>query len=586
MEPNPDKVYNLTVKEDYEEFYKLCPTAYSFKYYKALYEFYYTSLFTFDKKDVFQIAGSNYFYVGTYRGSTNLYELLSGKEFDSNPLVVQYKNQMKAEQPKYETKTLPSGIVVENKLNSNQKYCWWIKDKPILHNEGEPAVEYNNGNKYWYQHGEKHRLDGPAIEYANGYEEYYINNKRFLKEEDYWKHPEVIAYKERQNNMEYETKTLPSGIVIQNKPQRYNNQVCRWTVRSSSTTNSEILHNEGGPAIEWKNGSYHYYCNNLYHRLDGPAVKNLDSYQFFINGCIYAEKDYWKHPDVISYKEKINKENNDVLDICIKENYDLISNKFPDIHDEYKLIKESYKYAYVSLVDGLEHKLDGPSCETHNNEKQFLINGRLYLEAGYWNTPEVIAFQKNSQLFSQQPNSEATTLQNSNQSQIINSTKENKMSKKPLMEMFKEDTVDGAYRSASNQITKGTKAAILSQLSKNTSSEGIAAVSNLLDTEMGGAVMSMLIGMGLTYAPGISEDPRAARLAKEFRVSGISVGIDQLVNVAANTLMPAFQEAMKSLPSVEVAVKPAKTNKRIKVKEVTEEDEEEDTELKTSKAAR
>lgn len=160
------------------------------------------------------------------------------------------------------------------------------------------------------------------------------------------------------------------------------------------------------------------------------------------------------------------------------------------------------------------------------------------------------------------------------------------MSKKPLMEMFKEDTVDGAYRSASNQITKGTKAAILSQLSKNTSSEGIAAVSNLLDTEMGGAVMSMLIGMGLTYAPVISEDPRAARLAKEFRVSGISVGMDQLVGLAITTLMPAFQEAMKSLPSVEVAVKPAKTNKRIKVKEVTEEDEEEDTELKSSKAAR
>ena len=31
-----------------------------------------------------------------------------------------------------------------------------------------PAIECENGNKYWYINGQKHREDGPAIEYTNG----------------------------------------------------------------------------------------------------------------------------------------------------------------------------------------------------------------------------------------------------------------------------------------------------------------------------------------------------------------------------------------------------------------------------------
>lgn len=474
-----NQVYNLCVKEDYEEFRKLYRTDISsFYHYKNCYKFYYTSPATFGDEDVRRLP----YQPGSFYSGGRL-EIIG--KLDSNPLVVQYKNQMKDKESKYETKTLPSGIVIENRPDGFEKYCWYIKGTSLYHNEGEPALEHKNGDKYWLQHHKYHRLYGPAVEYFDG--------------------------------------------------------------------------------------SKFYHIDDVY----------------------YEEKDYWNHPDVVACGEKMNKKNNDILDVCVKENYDIISNKFPGMHDKYELLKKEYKYAYVSLVDGQDHRLDGPSCETHKGDKTFFINGKIYSKESYWMEPAVIEFKKNSQLFDSQPNftslPKATYCpeMGTNQSQIINLTKENKMSKKPLMEMFKEDTVDGAYRSASNQITKGTKAAILSQLSKNTSSEGIAAVSNLLDTEMGGAVMSMLIGMGLTYAPVISEDPRAARLAKEFRVSGISVGMDQLVGLAMNTLMPAFQEAMKSLPTVEVAVKPAKTNKRIKVKEVTsEEDEEEDTELKASKAAR
>lgn len=103
----------------------------------------------------------------------------------------------------YQTKTLPSSIIIENRSNTVQKYRWYIKGTYFLHNEGEPAVEYKNGNKFWYQHHKFHRLDGPAMEYRlfdrdgslihTGGTLYYINSDSY-EEEDYWKHPEVKRY--------------------------------------------------------------------------------------------------------------------------------------------------------------------------------------------------------------------------------------------------------------------------------------------------------------------------------------------------------------------------------------------------------
>lgn len=111
----------------------------------------------------------------------------------------------------YEIKTLPSGIIIENVPNDDQKYRWYIKGTHLLHNEGDLAIEYNNGDKCWYQHDKRHRLDGPSIEYLDGSKSkfhhldgqaieygdnkgYRINGQPY-SEEEYWKHPAVLAYK-------------------------------------------------------------------------------------------------------------------------------------------------------------------------------------------------------------------------------------------------------------------------------------------------------------------------------------------------------------------------------------------------------
>ena len=47
-----------------------------------------------------------------------------------------------------------------------------------LHRLGGPAVEYTSGNKCWYQKGKRHRIDGPAVEQANGNKVWYQEDKR------------------------------------------------------------------------------------------------------------------------------------------------------------------------------------------------------------------------------------------------------------------------------------------------------------------------------------------------------------------------------------------------------------------------
>ena len=88
----------------------------------------------------------------------------------------------------------------------------------------------DNGDKYWYQDGELHRLDGPAVEYANGDKCWYQNYKR---------------------------------------------------------------HRLDGPAVEAANGDKAWYQNGTLHRLDGPAIDDADGYkEWYIDGEELTEEEF------------------------------------------------------------------------------------------------------------------------------------------------------------------------------------------------------------------------------------------------------------------------------------------------------
>ena len=138
-----------------------------------------------------------------------------------------------------------------------------------------------------------------------------------------------------------------------------------------------------------------------------------------------------------------------------------------------------------------------------------------------------------------------------------------------MMDMLKKDSLNAGYRVAATQMTKGVKSAFLLAM-KDKGMEGgkIEAISEMLDTEFGSALISGALGYGLAYLPGgIGEDPRIQKLSEEFRVGGIATAGNAVIGSVMEMIMPAITDAMKTLPPLPESTtvkKPAK--KRIATK--------------------
>lgn len=62
-----------------------------------------------------------------------------------------------------------------------------------------------------------------------------------------------------------------------------------------------LLHREDGPAIEYENGTKHWFINGKHHREDGPAIEWQDgSKEWYINGQLHREDGYAVEDDTAS----------------------------------------------------------------------------------------------------------------------------------------------------------------------------------------------------------------------------------------------------------------------------------------------
>ncbi len=52
------------------------------------------------------------------------------------------------------------------------------------HRDDGPAIEYQNGSKMWWVNGKCHRVDGPAVEFSNGDKFWYLYSK-YYSEKDF-----------------------------------------------------------------------------------------------------------------------------------------------------------------------------------------------------------------------------------------------------------------------------------------------------------------------------------------------------------------------------------------------------------------
>lgn len=118
-----------------------------------------------------------------------------------------------------------------------------------------------------------------------------------------------------------------------------------------------------------------------------------------------------------------------------------------------------------------------------------------------------------------------------------------------LMDQFKSDGVEAAYRVAATQLRNVGKQALLGMLKdQKLKKNSLSKIGEVLDTELGDALMDAIFGAALTFVPGVKEDPRAQQLAKQFRVSAMSVAGNVVMGELVGTLVPALTTALNSLP--------------------------------------
>ena len=59
---------------------------------------------------------------------------------------------------------------------------FWLQNGQ-LHRLDAPAIEWPDGSREWWQNGQLHRLDGAAVEYSDGHRAWYINDNELTEAE-------------------------------------------------------------------------------------------------------------------------------------------------------------------------------------------------------------------------------------------------------------------------------------------------------------------------------------------------------------------------------------------------------------------
>lgn len=125
------------------------------------------------------------------------------------------------------------------------------------------------------------------------------------------------------------------------------------------------------------------------------------------------------------------------------------------------------------------------------------------------------------------------------------------MSENKFLSTVKDDGIEASYRVAAHQLTKTTKATLVKIFKESGMKKSqLKALTELLDSEAGFAAMSFLMGFAAMYVPKLKDDPKVKRLAKEFRIEGMTVGGNLLMGEFTQTLLPMVMSQLSTLSEV------------------------------------
>jgi hypothetical protein len=459
----------------------------------------------------------------------------------------------------------------------------------VFHREDGPAIESKNGDKTWYKNGKIHREDGPAVERINGERQWLIDGKHhrvggaaliYASGESYWYQNGVLHREDG-----------PAYIIGETK---------QWYING-------VLSRTDGPAIEYSNGDKCWYKNGKPHKEDGPAyLSKSGKNQWYLDGIAMTEANFNKKMlgNPIEYEREKN--------TPVMTTSPAGTKKWTVNGVTHRADGPALEYANGDKIwyfNGSRHRDDGPAIEYVNGEKKWYFHGKSMTEAKFLETIKLqqkdnkVAIEfKTGMVIS---NGDATY-------EIVNVRKrtdgvkngfENEIRgvlRKPghaldgkeltfgymtdkgevdgglstswkvtkeaptetFMERVKDDMNDASWRIASAQFTAAIKGGILMLFKdKGFDDTKMSTVKEILESEFGTAMVAAALGYGLTYIPGLKDDPRVVKIAKEFRISSMATVGNEVLGVGIQYVMPALNQAIKMLPPVEV--KPV-VKKRIK----------------------
>ncbi len=91
-----------------------------------------------------------------------------------------------------------------------------------------------------------------------------------------------------------------------------------------------------------------------------------------------------------------------------------------------------------------------------------------------------------------------------------------------VKQAVKSDAINASYRIAAKNLVKVIKKPLISALkSKGIQKPMVDMVANFLDTDLGSAIVSYIVGSGISAMPFLANNAKATRLAEECRIKGM-----------------------------------------------------------------
>jgi len=259
------------------------------------------------------------------------------------------------------------------------------------------------------------------------------------------------------------------------------------------------------------------------------------------------------------------------------EDFD-VNQLYVDPHDKntiysHSLVGERTERETLQILDKAENKTYTPNRQAPAQKLEKLM------EKGY---EEFVPIKKEFKKV-QGPTAIKPPMQNQSKPQEKKMDKLN--NKGGFVDMMKADSKSAAYRVTATQMTKGVKAGILLLMKdKGMPGEKLEIVREVLESEIGSALISMALGYGMTYIPVFQADARAAQLAGEFRITGMATVGNEVIGNAVQYLLPAVMGAMEMLPPADKIRISEGSHEEEETEEEQEHEEEEEEKVKPKAA--